>query len=166
MTSPKSTRPKGQSRPSDSSAGSPPVSDSGSVSQSERAGHILADLIGRLEKLTGPDPHVDYAIGQYLWNRGREPAQCFSYGTDNPTKLFTYSIDVALLLLPPKAWEPHTLAFPHGVGRTFGFEIYPPRDHPRWSEGSVIGRGSTAAIAICVAGLMCEAAIAKAEGRS
>lgn len=60
----------------------------------------MIDLIERLEKATGPDAELDYAIGELLYMQGRKPWECFNYGKEGPAIKFTASIDAALTLLP------------------------------------------------------------------
>ena len=110
----------------------------------------MSDLIARLEALTGPDREVDEAIACLIAQP--HPKHGKPIGMLYCAR-YTSLIDSALVLLPP-GWEAHTLAFPQGAGRSYGFEIYPPSGHAAWKNGSVIGRGANAAIAICVAALM------------
>ena len=116
-------------------------------------------LIERLEKATGPDRELDALLATVLdsslvvSNVGFAGyVKLSEIDFDVPAREYTESIDAALLLVP-EGFEPHQIAFPHGVGRTYAFEIFPPPGHPEWSRGSICRRGATAPLAICIAAL-------------
>lgn len=144
-------------------------------------GAEYAELIAKLEKATEPSRELDCLIGvaigrfearagyganriDYVEVRPDGSTVSPGHGGDQLVPRYTGSFDAALMLVP-EGFEPHTLAFPHGEHRTFGFEIFPPKDHPAWGLGSIIGRGFTAATTISAAALRARAAFSKAETR-
>lgn len=139
-----------------------------------------AELIERLEKAEGPDRRLDVEIATLVSGLSADhfrdaieeigiKGMCGWEPDEKEWPRYTASIDAALTLMLA-GWEPHTLTFPHGTNRTFAFEIFPPKEHPAWQGGSVIGRGKTAATAIAGGYLKARTALAarpqgKGEGR-
>lgn len=124
----------------------------------------IAKLIERLEKAPGRDREINTAIFLALhpgwtrkpWKRGARREHWFNEKDEIQwgagTADYTGSIDAAMMLAVD-GFAPHQLTLPQGPGCTFGFEIFPPSDHPAWECGSIVGRGQTAPTAIAAAWL-------------
>lgn len=132
----------------------------------------MQDLIEKLERLSEPAPMlhglIAVAAGHAHMVNPKNPEFADMIDPEYPNfppgppysmaPAYTSSIDAALTLVP-EGFEPHRIAFPHGKGRTFCFEIFPPSDDPAWSKGSICERGNTAPLAICIAALRARVAV-------
>lgn len=121
----------------------------------------MSDLIERLEKATGPNRELDEAIALAVLSAGGEVRLLGMADDDPPLKMFTYpdgskgtalrytsSLDAALTLVP-EGFAADIICYTSGNGRT-----------AVWNEPSIFrcDRGSTPAIALCIAALKARAA--------
>lgn len=149
----------------------------------------IEELIGRLEKANGPDWELDIEIGEIFfpeqykalcevfektWKRAQENGlhdrrlACWR-GTFQGVWRFTYSIDAALTLVP-EGWraglDPIFFDDPKKA-RTDAILCRP--DYAKWNPVNsewiehIEARGSTPAIALCIASLRARLAISSKE---
>ncbi|TPJ70498.1 MULTISPECIES: hypothetical protein [unclassified Mesorhizobium] len=108
----------------------------------------LTELIGRLEKLTGPDAHLDIEIWEAIGGWPSREYRSVDYPRLYGTPL-TGSIDAAVALverlLPGWNWLVHTSG-----GGAFEACLYSP-DHNEHSGREIEKMGPTPAIALCIA---------------
>ncbi len=125
---------------------------------------MTADLLSRLEALTGPDREVDGAI--YCAVGHRMIAECWPHWTaaqrDLATPHYTASLDAALTLVPAGwQWQVSNRAPPPHAGRAF----LDNKAHPFVGIGAarnpelirIENTAATPVIALCIAALRARA---------